>query len=122
MLLLLPASSSADDACEMPISTLIDMNRRNSSSNNNNSNSTDTANSGSAMQYMTVRVQYLDDTDPFSSTNYPEPTRPPSYTFNLEVPLCEQISGVHRLLKAPHKVGELAPEGSSFRIGQISSF
>nr|XP_026694234.1 FH1/FH2 domain-containing protein 3 [Ciona intestinalis] len=57
-------------------------------------------------QWLTCRVQYLDDTDPFSSTNFPEPTRPPSFTFNIDLPLCEQISGVHRLLKAPHKIGD----------------
>ena len=50
------------------------------------------------------RVQYLDDTDPFSSTNFPEPTRPPTYTFLTNVPLINQIAGVKRLLKAPHKV------------------
>jgi len=55
-------------------------------------------------RYLTCRVQYLDDTDPFSSTNFPEPTRPPSFTFNVDLPLCEQLAGVHRLLKAPHKV------------------
>ncbi|XP_078493542.1 FH1/FH2 domain-containing protein 3 isoform X3 [Ciona intestinalis] len=57
-------------------------------------------------QWLTCRVQYLDDTDPFSSTNFPEPTRPPSFTFNIDLPLCEQVSGVHRLLKAPHKIGD----------------
>ena len=50
------------------------------------------------------RVQYLDDTDPFNSTNFPEPTRPPTYTFLTNVPLINQIAGVKRLLKAPHKV------------------
>lgn len=50
------------------------------------------------------RVQYLDDTDPFSSTNFPEPTRPPSYIFHRAVPLLNQIGGVHKLLGAPHKV------------------
>jgi len=59
-------------------------------------------------QFMTFRVQYLDDTDPFSSTNFPEPARPPSFTFNLDIPLCEQISGIHRLLKAPHKISDCA--------------
>ena len=54
--------------------------------------------------WLTCRVQYLDDTDPFSSSNFPEPTRPPSYSFNVNLPLCEQLAGVHRLLKAPHKV------------------
>nr|XP_039262232.1 FH1/FH2 domain-containing protein 3-like isoform X1 [Styela clava] len=57
-------------------------------------------------QWLTCRVQYLDDTDPFSSTNFPEPTRPPSYTFNVDLPLCEQLAGVHRLLKAPHKIDD----------------
>ena len=52
----------------------------------------------------TCKVQYLDDTDPFASTNFPEPTRPPSCTLYLNIPLCEQIAGLHKLLKPPHKV------------------
>ena len=56
------------------------------------------------MATLQCRVQYLDDIDPFNSTNFPEPTRPPTYTFLISVPLCNQISGVKRLLKAPHKV------------------
>ena len=56
------------------------------------------------MATFTCRIQYLDDTDPFSSTNFPEPTRPPTFTFHLTVPLINQIGGVHRLLEAPHKV------------------
>lgn len=51
------------------------------------------------------RIQFLDDTDPFTTTNFPEPTRPPTYTFLTNVPLINQITGVKRLLKAPHKVG-----------------
>ena len=50
------------------------------------------------------RVQFLDDTDPFNSTNFPEPTRPPLFTFREDIPLINQIAGIHRLLKAPHKV------------------
>lgn len=53
------------------------------------------------------RVQYLDDTDPFSSTNFPEPTRPPTFTFHVNVPLVNQIGGVHRLLEAPQKVSKI---------------
>ncbi|KAH9361539.1 hypothetical protein HPB48_001359 [Haemaphysalis longicornis] len=50
-------------------------------------------------------VQYLNDIDPFSaSTNFPEPSRPPTYVFNVNIPLINQIAGVHRLLKAPHKI------------------
>ncbi|CAM9485246.1 unnamed protein product [Lampetra fluviatilis] len=60
------------------------------------------------MATLTCRVQFLDDTDPFSSTNFPEPTRPPTYTFLEDTPLIEQISGVHRLLKAPHKLDDCA--------------
>lgn len=58
----------------------------------------------SNMATFECRVQYLDDTDPFSSTNFPEPTRPPLFTFHRTVPLINQIGGVHKLLGAPHKV------------------
>lgn len=57
------------------------------------------------MAMLTCRVQYLNDIDPFSaSTNFPEPTRPPSYAFNVNIPLIDQIAGVHRLLRAPQNV------------------
>ena len=56
------------------------------------------------MTTVQYRIQYLDDTDPFNSTNFPEPTRPPAYTFLTSVPLINQIAGVKRLLKAPHRV------------------
>ncbi|XP_038078291.1 FH1/FH2 domain-containing protein 1-like isoform X12 [Patiria miniata] len=52
----------------------------------------------------TCRVQYLDDTDPFASTVFPEPTRPPSFTFNEYLPLLDQLQAVHKFLRAPHKV------------------
>ncbi|CAJ1083760.1 FH1/FH2 domain-containing protein 3 isoform X6 [Xyrichtys novacula] len=52
------------------------------------------------------RVQFLDDTDPFNSTNFPEPTRPPLYTFREDIPLINQLAGIHRLLKAPHKLDD----------------
>ncbi|XP_068188771.1 FH1/FH2 domain-containing protein 3 isoform X5 [Antennarius striatus] len=52
------------------------------------------------------RVQFLDDTDPFNSTNFPEPTRPPLYTFREDLPLINQLAGIHRLLKAPHKLDD----------------
>ncbi|XP_056237417.1 FH1/FH2 domain-containing protein 3 isoform X2 [Seriola aureovittata] len=54
------------------------------------------------------RAQFLDDTDPFNSTNFPEPTRPPLYTFREDIPLINQIAGVHRLLKAPQKPDDCA--------------
>uniref|UniRef100_A0A671RKM9 FHOD1 N-terminal GTPase-binding domain-containing protein n=1 Tax=Sinocyclocheilus anshuiensis TaxID=1608454 RepID=A0A671RKM9_9TELE len=56
------------------------------------------------MSSFVCRVQFLDDTDPFNSTSFPEPTRAPLYSFREDIPLIEQIAGVHRLLKAPHKV------------------
>uniref|UniRef100_A0A7N6BI91 Formin homology 2 domain containing 3b n=1 Tax=Anabas testudineus TaxID=64144 RepID=A0A7N6BI91_ANATE len=55
-----------------------------------------------------AKVQFLDDTDPFNSTNFPEPTRPPLYTFREDIPLINQIAGVHRLLKAPQKPDDCA--------------
>lgn len=50
------------------------------------------------------RVQYLDDTDPFSSVNLPEPARPPSFTFLTSTVLSNQLSSVQKVLNAPHKV------------------
>uniref|UniRef100_A0A674A3D5 FHOD1 N-terminal GTPase-binding domain-containing protein n=1 Tax=Salmo trutta TaxID=8032 RepID=A0A674A3D5_SALTR len=56
------------------------------------------------MATFVCRVQLLDDIDPFNSTNVPEPTRPPHYTFREDIPLINHIAGVHPLLRAPHKV------------------
>ncbi|KAI2799232.1 Formin Homology 2 Domain [Blomia tropicalis] len=56
------------------------------------------------MSALTCKVQYLNDVDPFSAcTKFPEPTRPPLFTFNVNIPLINQIAAVHRLLKAPHR-------------------
>uniref|UniRef100_A0A8C6ZMU6 FHOD1 N-terminal GTPase-binding domain-containing protein n=1 Tax=Nothoprocta perdicaria TaxID=30464 RepID=A0A8C6ZMU6_NOTPE len=55
---------------------------------------------------LVCRVQFLDDTDPFNSTNFPEPTRPPLYTFREDIPLATQLPAVHRLLRAPHKLDD----------------
>ncbi|KAK1880563.1 FH1/FH2 domain containing protein 3 [Dissostichus eleginoides] len=59
------------------------------------------------MATFVCRVQFLDDTDPFNSTNFPEPTRPPLYTFREDIPLINQLAGIHRLLRAPHKPAEI---------------
>lgn len=71
-------------------------------------------------QTLTCRVQYLNDIDPFrASTNFPEPPRPPLHSFNVNIPLVNQIAGVHRLLQAPHRVSNqltisINPKQSSF--------
>ncbi|KAJ8407898.1 hypothetical protein AAFF_G00269420 [Aldrovandia affinis] len=68
------------------------------------------------MATVTCRVQYLEDMDPFVCTNFPEPRRPPPHNFFENLPLIEQISGVHKLLEAPLKLEEcalqLAPSGN----------
>lgn len=56
------------------------------------------------MAVVTCRVQYLEDTDPFVCTNFPEPRRPLQYELNENLLLNEQIAGVHKLLQAPLKV------------------
>ncbi|XP_042531080.1 FH1/FH2 domain-containing protein 3 isoform X1 [Dipodomys spectabilis] len=58
------------------------------------------------MATMACRVQFLDDTDPFNSTNFPEPSRPPLFTFREDLALGTQLAGVHRLLRAPHKLDD----------------
>ena len=58
------------------------------------------------MEWFTCRVQYANDLDPlaYSNSSFPEPTRPPVYTFSANLPLAHQLAAVHRLLKAPHQV------------------
>ncbi|XP_053520302.1 FH1/FH2 domain-containing protein 3 isoform X8 [Artibeus jamaicensis] len=58
------------------------------------------------MATLACRVQFLDDTDPFNSTNFPEPSRPPLFTFREDLALGTQLAGLHRLLRAPHKLDD----------------
>ncbi|XP_028835610.1 FH1/FH2 domain-containing protein 3 isoform X2 [Denticeps clupeoides] len=60
------------------------------------------------MAAFVCRVQFLDDTDPFSGTSFPEPSRAPLFSFRWELPLLQQIAGVHRLLGAPQKLEDCA--------------
>lgn len=60
----------------------------------------------SDMAPIVCRVQYLDDSDPFICTNLPEPRRPPTVALEEDVPLSEQVAGIHKLLEAPLKVGQ----------------
>ncbi|XP_049553906.1 FH1/FH2 domain-containing protein 3 [Orcinus orca] len=64
------------------------------------------AGQGCIMATLACRVQFLDDTDPFNSTNFPEPSRPPLFTFREDLALGTQLAGVHRLLRAPHKLDD----------------
>ncbi|XP_023809555.1 FH1/FH2 domain-containing protein 1 isoform X4 [Oryzias latipes] len=56
------------------------------------------------MSSVTCRVQFLEDSDPFVCTNYPEPRRPPTVDLEENLPLSEQIPGIHKLLQAPHRL------------------
>uniref|UniRef100_A0A8C2Q4B6 Formin homology 2 domain containing 1 n=1 Tax=Cyprinus carpio TaxID=7962 RepID=A0A8C2Q4B6_CYPCA len=58
------------------------------------------------MATITCRVQYLEDSDPFVCSNFPEPRRPLQYDLNEHLLLNEQIAGIHKLLEAPLKVSE----------------
>lgn len=61
------------------------------------------------MMALTCRVQYLNDIDPFSyTTNFPDPARPPLHTFNLTLPLINQLAAIHRLLNSPHRLDDAA--------------
>lgn len=61
------------------------------------------------MSTLTCKVQFLNDVDPFSTfTKFPEPSRPPLFTFNVNIPLQNQVAAVHRLLGAPHRVRTIA--------------
>ncbi|XP_073692715.1 FH1/FH2 domain-containing protein 1 [Garra rufa] len=60
------------------------------------------------MATITCRVQYLEDSDPFVCSNFPEPRRPLQYDLNEHLLLNEQIAGIHKLLNAPLKLEECA--------------
>ncbi|XP_043959211.1 FH1/FH2 domain-containing protein 1 isoform X2 [Gambusia affinis] len=60
------------------------------------------------MASVTCRVQYLEDSDPFICTNFPEPRRPPTVSLEEDQLLSEQISGIHKLLGAPLKLEDCA--------------
>nr|XP_031536544.1 FH1/FH2 domain-containing protein 1 isoform X3 [Vicugna pacos] len=57
---------------------------------------------------VTVRVQYLEDTDPFACANFPEPRRAPTCSLDGALPLGVQIPALHRLLGAPLKLEDCA--------------
>ncbi|KAK2497771.1 hypothetical protein MC885_015643 [Smutsia gigantea] len=58
---------------------------------------------GEPVSVVTVRVQYLEDTDPFACANFPEPRRAPTCCLDGVLPLGTQIPALHRLLGAPLK-------------------
>ncbi|XP_004843099.1 FH1/FH2 domain-containing protein 1 isoform X2 [Heterocephalus glaber] len=63
---------------------------------------------GEPVSVVTVRVQYLEDTDPFACANFPEPRRPPTCSLDGGLPLSTQIPALHRLLGAPLKLEDCA--------------
>ncbi len=63
------------------------------------------------MATITCRLQYLEDSDPFVSSNFPEPRKPLQYDLNEHLLLNEQIAGIHKLLEAPLKVSHLLNDG-----------
>lgn len=69
---------------------------------------TEHSNENSNSSTLHCRVQFLDDIDPFSSVNLPEPARPPSFTFLTSTVLSNQLNSVHKLLNAPHRVNTLS--------------
>ncbi|XP_032342408.1 FH1/FH2 domain-containing protein 1 isoform X1 [Camelus ferus] len=63
---------------------------------------------GEPVSVVTVRVQYLEDTDPFACANFPEPRRAPTCSLDGALPLGVQIPALHRLLGAPLKLEDCA--------------
>ncbi|KRY48903.1 FH1/FH2 domain-containing protein 3 [Trichinella britovi] len=58
---------------------------------------------------LTIRVQYLNDKDPFATAaSCLEPALGRSFRFSLQTTLLEQLPSVLRLLNAPHKVEDAA--------------
>ncbi|CAO1362298.1 unnamed protein product [Diamesa serratosioi] len=60
-------------------------------------------------ELITLRVQYLVDSDPFSSLSiYPIPSRAPEYSFANATPLATQLGALLRLLGAPQRLDDAA--------------
>ncbi|XP_037940117.1 FH1/FH2 domain-containing protein 3-like isoform X5 [Teleopsis dalmanni] len=60
-------------------------------------------------ELITLRVQYLVDTDPLNCTAmYPIPTRAPTYAFASTMPLATQLGTILRLLGAPQRIDDAA--------------
>lgn len=56
-------------------------------------------------ELLTLRVQYLADTDPFNCLSmFPIPSRAPTYSFACTTPLATQLGAILRLLGAPQRV------------------
>lgn len=56
-------------------------------------------------ELITLRVQYLVDSDPFSSLSiYPVPSRAPVYSFVISTPLATQLGALLRFIAAPQRV------------------
>ncbi|XP_055477239.1 FH1/FH2 domain-containing protein 1 [Psammomys obesus] len=68
---------------------------------------------GDPVSVVTVRVQYLEDTDPFACANFPEPRRAPTCSLDGALPLSAQIPALHRLLGAPLKLEDCALQASA---------
>lgn len=78
---------------------------------------------GALGAWVTCRVQYLNDTDPFAyASSFPEPARPPLHCFSTVLPLAEQLAAVHRLLRAPQRVSLRQDLGSRWREGRGPSY
>ena len=53
------------------------------------------------------RVQFIDDVDPFNvlaSLKHAEPTVAKRFKFTADAPLYDQVPGLKKHLRAPHKV------------------
>uniref|UniRef100_A0A182MGF8 FHOD1 N-terminal GTPase-binding domain-containing protein n=1 Tax=Anopheles culicifacies TaxID=139723 RepID=A0A182MGF8_9DIPT len=59
-------------------------------------------------ELITVRVQYLVDSDPFNSLSmYPIPSRAPVFSFASAVPLATQLGALLRHLGAPQRLDNI---------------
>lgn len=59
-------------------------------------------------ELITIRVQYLVDSDPFNSLSmYPIPSRAPVFSFASAVPLATQLGALLRHLGAPQRVSNI---------------
>ncbi|KAE9548865.1 hypothetical protein FO519_007927 [Halicephalobus sp. NKZ332] len=69
-----------------------------------------------------VRIQYINDLDPFVSTSNREPLKPLQYYFNIHTPIGEYLVDICRQLRAPHKSGDAALQVSPSACGDLGAY
>ncbi|CAD5212210.1 unnamed protein product [Bursaphelenchus xylophilus] len=77
---------------------------------------------GDEEEVMDVRIQFINDLDPFVSTSDRQPMLPLKYSLVLSQAIGEQMPDIIRKLRAPHKPGDAQLQVSPSATGDLGSY